>query len=77
MYILGGYMTHTDRCVCAVCNITIAPFDPNRVQRGLNVYHQSCWDKKRKEATNEAAVLQARIGNIRSYWGLRSMSRVH
>jgi tRNA A37 N6-isopentenylltransferase MiaA len=70
-------MEHTDRTYCKVCGIAIAPFDPTRIQRGLEVYHQSCWDKKRKEAENEAAVLNSRARDIRSYWGFRALPRVH
>jgi|GEM_PF-3674514 len=35
--------------VCPVCHITVAPFDPERVQKDLCVYHRPCLRKKQAE----------------------------
>ncbi len=46
---------------CPVCHITVAPFDPERVQKELYVYHRPCLRKK------EAADQKAEADKMRLY----------
>lgn len=50
-----------DKAYCAICSKAVAKFDPERVQRGLEVYHAPCL--QRAEKTIDNAVLNARLSN--------------
>ncbi|MCL5667354.1 MAG: hypothetical protein M1383_06315 [Patescibacteria group bacterium] len=41
-------MTH-----CHVCHLTVAPFDPERVQKGIHVYHRPCLRKQDQKEEDE------------------------
>jgi hypothetical protein len=34
---------------CPLCNLRVAPFDPNRIQKGLVVYHETCLRKQERQ----------------------------
>ena len=50
-----------DKVYCHYCSKAVAKFDPERVQRGLEVFHAPCLRKAEK--THEDAVLNARLSN--------------
>lgn len=47
-----------DKVYCPVCSLAIAHHDPERCQRGLNVYHEKCW---RKECQKPAIPPKAKV----------------
>ena len=40
---------------CPVCHLAVAPFDPERVQKDLYVYHRPCLGVKEARDDKEAA----------------------
>ncbi len=40
---------------CPVCHLAVAPFDPERVQKNLHVYHRPCLGTKEARDDKEAA----------------------
>jgi hypothetical protein len=55
---------------CKGCGIKVAPFDPERIQKGLEIWHGNCLRKKEKE---DETTLRARVRDINSFWKLSSV----
>lgn len=48
---------------CAKCHIVVDPFDPERVQRGLEIFHRGCLRKvQQEEQEAEQQRLACRVG---------------
>lgn len=48
---------------CSKCHVVVAPFDPERVQRGLEIFHRGCLRKvQQEEQEAEQQRLLCRIG---------------
>lgn len=51
---------------CPVCHITVAPFDPERIQKELHVYHRPCLRKK-EAADEQEKVRREKLFNQLNY----------
>lgn len=56
-------MSHVDKAYCKGCSLVVAKADPERIQRGLEVFHAPCFRKERNSETTK--VLNARLSNAR------------
>lgn len=55
---------------CKGCGIKVSPYAPERIQRGLEIWHSNCLRKKEK---TDETVLRARVRDINSFWKLSSV----
>lgn len=42
-------MQHATHPYCKVCSLVVAPQDPEKVQKGIDVYHYACLRKQEKK----------------------------
>jgi len=54
---------HLTKVYCRICHLVVAPQDPERIQRGLEVMHALCYRKVRM--AEETQALNARVSNAR------------
>lgn len=53
------------KCAYNQCNLEVMPRDPERVQRGLEVFHGNCLRKVKQAEQQEALKLNAKLGKNR------------
>lgn len=60
-----------DKVFCKVCSLVVAKGDPERIQRGLEVFHSVCYRKVRMDEDTRA--FNARVSNARLVRQLRTV----
>lgn len=54
---------------CPVCRLTVAPYDPERVQVGLEVFHRGCRrsaQRKEHEQKNPSVRIKLSLANLQA-----------
>lgn len=52
---------------CAYCHLEVERFNPERTQRGLEVFHAPCLrkQKQKEQQAEQAAQMNSRVGQLR------------
>ena len=56
---------------CPVCHVAVAPFDPERVQKDLGVFHRACLQKVRKQLEGKPCHGMLNVTNVGSAVAVR------